>query len=78
MQQEIRLSASYLRDTLQTAAFERCYVAGNESADVQQALAHEFGAPVVPVALRNFVEQAPSETTGLEAELTACTGVFTG
>lgn len=79
VQQEIRLSASYLRDTLQTAAFERCYVAGNGAvADVQQALATEFGAPVVPVALKNFIDQAPFETTGLEAELTACTGVFTG
>ncbi len=78
VQQEIRLSASYLRDTLQTAAFERCYVAGHDSTDVQQALAAEFGAPVVPVALRDFVAQPPSEITGLEAELTACTGVFTG
>jgi Tfp pilus assembly PilM family ATPase len=78
VQQEIRLSASYLRNTLQTAAFERCYVAGKDSADVQQALSTEFGAPVVPVNLRDFVEQAPSEITGLEAELTACTGVFTG
>ena len=41
--------------TLQTAAFERCYVAGNgAAAEVQQALATEFGAPVVPVALKRL------------------------
>lgn len=79
LQQEIRLSASYLRDTLQTDAIEQCYVSGNR---VDEALAAEiggqFGAPVRRVALRDHVEQAPAEAAAYEAELTACTGVFTG
>lgn len=78
LQQEIRLSATYLRETLQTVAVERAYVAGkDEGGQVQAALAAEFSAPVVPVALRDFVDQPPVHLPGLEAELTACTGVFT-
>ncbi len=78
LQQEIRLSANYLRETLQTVAVERAYVAGkDEGGQVQAALAAEFSAPVVPVALRDFVDQPPSHLPALEAELTACTGVFT-
>ena len=77
--QEIRLSASYLRDSMQAVNVERCYLAGNQADDsVQQALASEFNAPVVPVTLRDHVAQLPSQYTGMEAELTACTGVFTG
>ncbi len=78
LQQEISLSANYLRETLQTVAVERAYVAGkDEGGQVQAALAAEFSAPVVPVALRDFVDQPPVHLPGLEAELTACTGVFT-
>lgn len=77
--QEIRLSATYLRDTLQSMAVERCYVAGNNvGADVQAVLASEFSAPVVPVALRDYAGGAPSHLSDMDAELTACTGVFTG
>ncbi|HVS32877.1 MAG TPA: hypothetical protein VMS98_15640 [Thermoanaerobaculia bacterium] len=79
LQQEIRLSASYLRDALQAVSVERCYFASNrDDADVRDALAAEFGAPVVPVVLRDYVDREPSQSTGMEAELTACTGVFTG
>lgn len=77
--QEIRLSATYLRDTLQTVAVERCYVAGNNvSPDVQAVLAAEFSAPVVPVSVRDFVAGSASQITSMDAELTACTGVFAG
>lgn len=77
--QEIRLSATYLRDILQTVAVERCYIAGNSiGADVQAILAAEFSAPVVPVALRDYAGGAPSHLSDMDAELTACTGVFTG
>jgi Tfp pilus assembly PilM family ATPase len=79
LQQEIKLSASYLRDTLRTETIEQCYVSGNR---VDNALAAEigaeFGAPVRRIALRDCVEQAPDEAMAYEAELTACTGVFTG
>lgn len=79
LQQEIRLSATYLRDALQAASVERCYLAGNAlSDDLRREVEKEFGAPVSPVNLRDFVERVPSDVAGVEAELTACTGVFTG
>lgn len=79
LQQEIRLSANYLRETLQTVALERAYIAGrDDGGQVQAALAAEFSAPVVPISLRDFVDDPPSHLPALEAELTACTGVFTG
>jgi Tfp pilus assembly PilM family ATPase len=79
LQQEIRLSASYLRETLQTVAIERVYVAGKDiDGQVQSAIAAEFSAPVVPVTLLDYVDQSTSDLPELEAELTACTGVFTG
>jgi hypothetical protein len=33
---------------------------------------------VVPVTLRNYADEVPSDLIDLDAELTACTGVFTG
>lgn len=79
LQQEIRLSASYLRDTLNVPGFESCYIAGNRiDGDLQRAVAEEFSAPVKSIAVRDFVEAAPPEAAHYEAELTACTGVFTG
>jgi Tfp pilus assembly PilM family ATPase len=77
VQQEIRLSASYLRDTLQTNSFAQCYIAGNGGGDAAAAVSSEFSSPVQTVALRDFVEQPP-ELGGYDAELTACAGVFTG
>ena len=78
LQQEIRLSANYLRETLQTVSLERAYVAGKDTdGQVQAALASEFSAPVVPVALRDYVDQPPAHLRDLDAALTACTGVFT-
>jgi Tfp pilus assembly PilM family ATPase len=77
--QEIRLSASYLRDFMQAANIERCYLAGSAATpQVQSALAEEFNVPMSPVSLRDFVDEAPPDVMGMEAELTACTGVFTG
>jgi hypothetical protein len=79
LQQEIKLSASYLRDTLQTPSFEQCYLAGNHvNGELSAEIGAEFGAPVRRVNLRDCVEQAPSEAMPFEAELTAATGVFTG
>lgn len=77
LQQEIRLSANYMRETLQTVSVERSYVAGKDAGgQVQAALAAEFSAPVVPVLLRDYVDQPPANLPDLEAELAACTGVF--
>ena len=78
LQQEIRLSASYLRDALRTESFETCYVAGNAVGEVAAALSAEFSSPVKTIALTDFVEEGPSYLSGYDAELTACTGVFTG
>jgi len=79
LEQEIRLSASYLRDNLGTQTIEQCYVAGSGiNADVAGVLSQEFAAPVRTLQLREFAEQTPSDIYGIDAELTACTGVFTG
>ena len=78
IEQEIKLSASYLRDTLRTEAIENCYVAGNQVNDaLVSVIGTEFGAPVTRVALSDFSERWPEGIAGYEAELTACTGVFT-
>jgi Tfp pilus assembly PilM family ATPase len=77
LQQEIRLSASYLRDSLRTEKFAQCYIAGTDRGDVIAAVSSEFDSPVKTVALRDFVEQAP-DLGGYDAELTAAAGVFTG
>lgn len=78
LDQEIRLSASYLRDTLNVETFSSCYVAGGRGADVQSTLAEEFNTQVRNVSLRDYAEDVPPGADDLEAELTACTGVFTG
>jgi type IV pilus assembly protein PilM len=77
LQQEIRLSASYLRETL-SGEFAHCYIAGNGvDREVHETLASEFNTQVRAVALRDFVDGAPDGLSGYDAELTACTGVFT-
>lgn len=77
LQQELRLSASYLREAMSTE-FAHCYVAGNEvDREVHATLASEFNTQVRAVSLRDFIEDAPSAPPGYDAELTACTGVFT-
>jgi type IV pilus assembly protein PilM len=78
LQQEIRLSASYLRDALRTETFQQCYIAGNSVAEAAAALSSEFSSPVATIALNDFADEVPSHLSGYDAELTACTGVFTG
>lgn len=78
LEQEIKLSASYLRDTLRTEAVEQCYVAGNAvNGELTSIIATEFAAPVRKVVLADLTEKGPGETIAYEAELAACTGVFT-
>lgn len=76
--QEIRLSANYLRDSLNVESFANCWVAGEHAEDVHGVLAEEFNTQVRPVALNEYVDEVPPGVLGLDAELTACTGVFTG
>jgi len=79
LEQEIRLSATYLRDNLRTENIENCYLAGSDiSADVATVLAEEFSTPVKTLDLRDFTEQMPADARSVTAELVACTGVFTG
>ena len=79
LSQEIKLSASYLRDTLQTSSIENCYVAGNRlDGTISTTIAAEFQAPVRTLALSDVAEQTPADAGAYEAELAACTGVFTG
>jgi hypothetical protein len=78
IEQELRLSASYLRESLNVETFASCHVAGEAASTIHETLADEFRSPVRPVVLRDFVEEIPSGLAGLDAELTACTGVFTG
>ncbi|HET7434002.1 MAG TPA: hypothetical protein VFN10_04730 [Thermoanaerobaculia bacterium] len=77
--QELRLSATYLRDTMNGNGIATTYLAGNRiDDDVRSVLSSEFNAPVKVIALQDVAEEIPSSAAGLEAELTACTGVFTG
>lgn len=77
LQQEIRLSASYLRDMLQ-GGLETCWLAGNAlAADVADVVTSEFNAPVRRVELRQLVSELPPDVGTFETELAACTGVFT-
>jgi type IV pilus assembly protein PilM len=78
VEQEIRLSASYLRDSLGVDTFENCYVAGLGGSAIHETLASEFNTKVRSIALRDYVEESPADLHNLDAELTACTGVFTG
>ena len=76
--QEIRLSASYVRDTFRTEGIEQCYLAGNRADEsLASVLTSEFSAPVKLVSLRDVTEHTPADVSDYEAELTACTGVFT-
>ena len=79
LQQELRLSASYLRDSLGTDAFLSCHVAGlGADGIVHETLANEFNTKVQAVTLRDYVDEVPAGIAGYDAQLTACTGVFTG
>lgn len=79
LEQEIRLSASYLRDTLGATSVENCFLAGNRiDPSLAAAIGSEFKAPVRTLELRDVAEQTPGDVGAYEAELAACTGVFAG
>jgi Tfp pilus assembly PilM family ATPase len=77
--QEIKLSASYVRGNFDAGRIEQCWVAGDRIDDALAGIvAEQFGAPVRKIALREFATPAAGvETAAIEAELAACTGVFT-
>jgi Tfp pilus assembly PilM family ATPase len=78
LDQEMRLSANYLRDALNVDKFTACYVAGERASTVHETLASEFQTSVRDVRVRDYVSETQADVAGFDAELTACTGVFTG
>jgi len=75
--QEVRLSASYLRDSLGSEVFENCYVAGDiVDADMIEIVRKEFNAPVTRVMAREYADDLPGTAAGIDAVITACAGVF--
>ena len=74
------MSSSFFESAVSVDAltFDTCFVAGSGATpEVRAVLATEFNAPVRMVSLRDYAENAPVELAHAEAELTACTGVFT-
>jgi hypothetical protein len=61
-----------------TTPFTNCYVAGERGSEVHATLAEEFSTRVRSVNIRDYAEDIPTDLSGFDAELTACTGVFTG
>lgn len=78
VEQEIRLSASYLRPILETNPVTKCYVAGNGQVTrhVLDVLAQEFGAEVEVLDLPAFADLGGVDAQHNEAELIACRGVL--
>ncbi|MGZ4778315.1 MAG: type IV pilus biogenesis protein PilM [Thermoanaerobaculia bacterium] len=75
--QEVRLSASYLRDSLGSEVFEKCYVAGDVvDAEMLETVRKEFNAPVTRVAANEYADNLPGNAAGIDSAITACTGVF--
>ena len=79
VEQEIRLSASFLRPMLETNPVAKCYIAGNGqvTGHVIDVLAQEFGAEVEVLDLLAFADTAAVDTRHNEAEIIACRGVLT-
>lgn len=79
MDQEIRLSASYLRNNIDSTSVETCWFAGEGGASsLDRLIKEEFDAPVKRLSLEDVAVAAPGiDTDAFESELTGCTGVFT-
>jgi Tfp pilus assembly PilM family ATPase len=76
--QEIRLSASYLRDNVQPSKIETCYLSGTGAdEEVAAVVSQQFGGQIRRIEVPQFVALRPgTETTLLEPEIVASTGVF--
>lgn len=75
---EIRLSASYLRDSVQLGQLERCYLAANDLDPEVETLVRElFGVEPTRVRLNDYVHRVGAGSTqSFETELIAARGVF--
>ena len=76
IEQEIKLSASYLRDTLRADSVEQCYLSGCANGELSSVISAQFDAPVRMVKLAEMSDAWPEEARVFESELAACTGVF--
>lgn len=79
LEQEIQLSASYVKSRFDWPALERCWVAGVPvSETVLGAISSEFGTVAQRVALADYARLGSGvDAAGFEPELTACAGVLT-
>lgn len=75
---EMRLSASYLRESVQLGEIERCYLAANElDPEVETLLTELFGVSPTRVRLNDYVHRSGAGSTQpFETELIAARGVF--
>lgn len=75
--QEIRLSASYLREALSSDRFENCYIVGDiVNSEMVDTVAREFNSPVQRITASDFAPELPGNATGYDAAITAGAGVF--
>lgn len=78
LQQEILLSANYMKSRLEWNTPSECWVSGNRIDDaVLEAIEAEFEMPVRRARLSEFANTDLSEADRWESQLTGCTGVFT-
>ena len=77
LSQEIRLSASYLREALRSDRFENCYIAGDAvDRDTIDTIAREFNSPVTRIAANEYADDIPGNASAFESAITASAGVF--
>lgn len=80
IEQEIRLSASYLQKTLAATPVRRCYVVGDGQVtpSVLEAIGSEFSSEVEVLSGSRFADTTGLQLTGhLDAEIIACGGALT-
>lgn len=77
LEQEIALSASYMKSRLEWNTPAESWVSGEVGAGVLATIESEFGAPVHRARLGDLTASAPEEASPWEPELLGCVGVFT-
>ena len=78
VEQEMKLSASYLRTSRDFMKVEASYLCGNQLSEaLLAALSEEFNAPVKALRVDDYLDISGADATNIQAELIACTGVLT-
>ncbi|HUO84752.1 MAG TPA: hypothetical protein VM534_06515 [Thermoanaerobaculia bacterium] len=77
LEQELKLSASYVRTKLQPIRPESCLLASNVAeAGIEELIEQSFGAPLRRIALSDFgIQPRQFDAAEREIELLACLGV---